>query len=244
VVPELVELVEDHDIRPRSLEFLALHEDFPNVGFRARGGDHLARHFSQPLEALPGHALGEDGNGLAAKEVSDVSAAAAVVPRGGPDGFVASGIELPGDEAGSKAPEGRAHFVGPGGKPFPHQGHDFRGNSGEFLGKDEVIHAAKAAAVRHRFILPGDAEKVPGMKVPKPDFPEFPLYPIRDEAGIAHLPKRGDEDVLFPGQPGISPLRFRMDREVNHRSLLSHLTCHSSNAIMLSDRLTTLNGIP
>ena len=65
VVPELNELVEDHQVLARLAQFPALVEDLLDVELAARREDHLSGHTGEPLKALLAHSLRQNGDGLA-----------------------------------------------------------------------------------------------------------------------------------------------------------------------------------
>ncbi len=126
VVAKLLELVEDHQVLAGFAQLPALVEDFFDVRFAARGGDHLAGDLGEPLEALAAHPFGQDGDRLAGQQGRIVGAAAAEVAGGRPDSFLGGRVELAGHQARDQAAEGRADFMRAGGEPFADQGDNAR----------------------------------------------------------------------------------------------------------------------
>ena len=198
VVRELVELVEDDRVGPRTPQLVALVEDLLHVGLAAGGRDDFLGHGLEPVEALLGHAGREDRDGGAGEEAGDVGAAAAVVARGGPDGLLRGGVEAAGDELREEAGEGRADLVGPGGEPLAREAHDARLGSGDGSRELDEVDAAELAARLLGLVVPVDAEEVARMHVPETDGLEVALHRLRDRGGVAHL---------GVGREGLCPFR-------------------------------------
>ena len=216
IVAEFFKLVEDHDIIARGAQFVALVEDFLDVGLAAGGTDDFARHLFQPFEAFAAHALGQNGDGAAAEQGGIVGAAPAVIARGGPGGLHGYGVELTGDQTRRQAGEGRAHLVRAGGEPFAGQHHDAGLDSGQFGGQHQMVDPSVAAALGRGPVLPGDAEQIEGIEVPQSHRGETFAHPGRNQGRIAHLGEGGDEDVLFPRALDRVIQAFGMDGQVDH----------------------------
>ena len=107
------------------------HKDLLDVGLAAGGSDDLTGDGLQPVKALLGHVLRQDGHGLAGQQLGVEGAAAAVVAGGGPHGVVIGGVELTGHQTGSQAAEGSAHLMAAGGEPLAGHGHDAAGHTGQ-----------------------------------------------------------------------------------------------------------------
>ena len=113
VVPELAELVEDDRVGV-PVEDRAGVVDLLDVRFRARRADDVGRVADpgrQPVEALLAHALGQHRHAVALHDPADGHAAAAVVAGRGPDGALAGGVELAGDDARRQAAVGGDDLV-------------------------------------------------------------------------------------------------------------------------------------
>ena len=115
VVAELAELVEDEVARVLRQQVAGV-VDLLDVALRADGADDVLRRVLapavQPVEALLAHAGGEDGHTPRRHDAGDGDAAAGVVARARPDGPVAGGVELAGDDPRGEAGVGRQHLVG------------------------------------------------------------------------------------------------------------------------------------
>ncbi len=161
-VPELLELVEDGDLVAARLPQLpALVVDLLDVRLGARRRDDLVRaDGAQPLEALLRHALGQDGDGLAAEQRAVEGAAAAVVPGRGPDRLVQLGVELARDQARHQAAEGGADLVGADREVLADQPDDAGLHAGQLGRELDPVAAVEQAALLLRLVLPGDAEEV------------------------------------------------------------------------------------
>ncbi len=198
VVAELIELVEDHQVFSGFAEFPAFIEDFFDVGLRTGGLDGLAGDAGQPFETFLAHFFRQDGDRFAGQQGGVISTAAAVVAGGGPNGFLLGGVELPRHKAGHQAAKRCADFMGAGGEPLAHEGDDPRRCSCQTLGDFEIIQPAEQAAAGFGFVVPGDAEQVPGVQVPQANAFKFVLNLVGDKAGVAHLREGGDNDIAFP----------------------------------------------
>ena len=219
VVPEgvahLGELVEDHH-GGILLELPGLVEDLLDVGLAAGGGDDLAGDGFQPVEALLGHVLGQDGHGVHGQELGVEGAAAAVVAGGGPDGVVIVGVKLAGDQAGHQAAVGGAHLVAARGEPLADEAEDAGLDAGQGAGQLDVVHAAELAAVHDGLVVPGDAEQVQGVHVPEAHVLQSFLHLIGDQLGVLHLLEGGQDDVVLAGDFDVSFQSFRMDGKIDH----------------------------
>ena len=225
VVPEgvahLLELVEDHHggVLP---ELPGLVENLLDVALTAGGGDDLPGDLAEPVEALPAHLRGEDGHAVAGEELAVERAAPAVVAGGGPDGVVAGGVELAGDQAGDQAAEGGPHLVAPGGEPLARHGEDAAGHAGEGGGDfHEVGHGLKEAAGLPGLVFPGDAEEIEGVHVPEAHMFQACLDFLRNGLRVFHLGEGGDDDAVFPGLLDVVPEALLVDCQVN----LAHGGC-------------------
>ena len=187
VITELVELVEDHQVFARGSQFVALVEDFFDVGFRARRLDDLPGNAFEPFEALPAHAFGEDGNRLAPEQVRVVGATPAVVARGRPDRLGSSRIELAGHEPGHQAAEGCPHLVGSGWEPLALQDQDPRLSPGQLRGQFEEVDRPETAPMGCRLVVPVDSKQIARVEVPEPDVLELTLDGVGDQRRITHL---------------------------------------------------------
>ena len=161
VVPELLELVEDHRLRLGLLDLPAGVEDLLDVGLAPRRRDDLGADRGEPLEPLAAHLLGEDRHRVAAQQRRVERAAAAVVAGRGPHRLLRDRVELPRDQAGHEAAERRADLVRAGREVAPDEADDAGRHAGQ-LGRDhERVHRAEAAG--RRVVVPGDAEEVEGV---------------------------------------------------------------------------------
>ena len=74
-------------------------------------------------------------------------------------------------------------------------------DAGLYAGKDarqfNEVHRAVSAAVHGGFVVPGDAEQVQGIHIPKADVPELLFDRLRDQGRIPHLRKGGDHNSVF-----------------------------------------------
>ncbi len=216
VVPELVELVEDDEVLARVPQLVALVEDLFDVRLRAGSLDDLARNAFEPLESLPTHALGQDGNGLAAEQVGVVGAAAAVVPRRRPHRLLRRWVELPGHQPRHQAAERSPDLVRAGGEPLALEHDDTSIDTRQFLGELEVVDRPVSATVGDGLVVPRDAEQVAGIEIPQAHALQLFLDVVRRETRIPHLGERRDEDVALP-----RPVRCRVegrlvDGQVDH----------------------------
>ncbi len=218
VVPELVELVEDHQVLAGLAQLPALVEDLLDVRLRTRGLDDLPGDALQPLEPLPGHALGEDRDRLATEQVRVVGAAAAVVAGRRPDRLLGGRVELARHEPRHQAPERGAHLVGTGGEPLADELNDPGRDTRQLGRKLDEVHIAEPAAVRDRLVVPGDPEQVEGVEVPEPDLAQRRLHIGGDEPRVPHLGEGGDGDVALPGPGHGSREGLVVDGEVDHGS--------------------------
>ena len=164
----------------------------------ARRLDDLAGHALEPLEALPAHPLGEDGDRLAGQQVGVVGAAAAVVAGRRPHGLLGRRIELTGDQTGNQAAEGGADLVGAGREPLAHEHQDPGIDAGELRRELEVVDPAVLAAVGHGLVVPGDPEQVERIEIPQTDILELCLHLVRDQVRVAHLGEGRNPDVALP----------------------------------------------
>jgi len=172
-IAEFIELVKDHIERIVS-QLPALVIDLLDVRFAARGGDHLRADGAQPVEALPRHLLGQDGDCRAAEQGAVKGPATAVVAGRGPDRLVLFRVEFAADQPRHEAAESRADLVRPGRKVLAHQSDDARLDPAEGGRNLEPVDPAEEA--RPDVVLPGDAVEVEGVDVPEADL----LQPLRD----------------------------------------------------------------
>ena len=216
VVPEIVELVEDDHLGVLGLELLALVENLLDVGLGARGFDDLIGHARQPLEPLLAHPLWQDGDAVYPQQPGVERPPAAVVPGGRPGRLVPGGVELPGHQSGNQDPVRGPHLVGARGEPLPHQGQNPGRHPGERGGKLQHVHRSKAAAVRDRFVVPGNPKEVTGMHFPQPDMPEFLFDFGRNQSRVLHLGEGGQDEVPLPRPLHRVLQTHRVDRQVQH----------------------------
>ena len=215
-VAHLGELVEDHH-GGILLQLPGLVEDLLDVGLAAGGGDDLTGDGLQPVEALLGHILGQDGHGLAGQQLGVEGAAAAVVAGGGPDGVVIGGVELTGDQARGQAAEGGAHLMAAGGEPLAGHGDDAAGHAGELAGDLHIVgHRLEQAALLLGLVVPGDTEQVHGVHVPQAGVAELGLDLLGDQVGVLHLGDGGDDDVVLLSLLDIVLQAGLVDGQIDH----------------------------
>ncbi len=199
VVALLIKLVENHDIISGRSQFPAFIEYFLDIAFTAGSGDDLSGNLGQPVKTLSAHALRENGNGFAGQKLGLISAAPAIIAGGGPDGLLAGGIKLAGDQPGNQATVGRPYLMGAGGKPFAYQGDDSglhpRQLGRKFNGVDRSVSAAEFCG----FILPGNAEQIPGVYIPEFNVAQFFFDAGGNVFGILLPGHGGNDDVFFSG---------------------------------------------
>ncbi len=215
VIGEFLELVEDHQVLPRGAQFLALVEDLLDVGLAARRFDRLTRDLRQPLEALAGHALRQDGDRLAGQQRRIVRAAPAVVTGGGPDRLLRGRVELAGHQPRHEAGEGRPDLVRAGREPLADDGDDARRDAGQRGRQLERVHPAEPAAAGLGFVMPVDAEQVARVDVPHPDLRQLFFYFGGDLGGVFHLGVGGDDDVALAGACDGAFAPLGVDGQVN-----------------------------
>jgi len=196
-VAEFVELVEDHQVLARIAQFPTLVENFLDIGFAARCGDHFAGDALQPLEPFAGHLFRKNGDGSAGQKRGNIGAAPAVVAGGGPDRLGGEWIELAGDQAGCKTAVGGSHFMGTGGKPAAGQGDDGSPAAGKFRGDDDVVDVAEQAAVLPGRVFPGDTVEAGRVDVPETGPAQGLLNFRRNFRGVLHHRKGGQRDALL-----------------------------------------------
>ncbi len=160
VVPEFLELVKNHQVLTAAAEFPTFIEDFLDVRFTARCGNDLAGNFAEPFKAFTAHAFRQNRDRFTAQQIRVIGAAAAIITSGGPDCFLARGVELTGYQAGNQAAERCANLVAASWEPFANQRNHPRGYASKFRRKLNIVHTAKKAAARERFVMPGNPEQV------------------------------------------------------------------------------------
>ena len=215
-VAHLLELVEDDHVVPGAAKLPGLVEDLLHVALAAGGGDDFTGDLAEPVEPLLAHLGGQDRHALAGQELAVESAAPAVVAGGGPDGLVVGGVELAGDETGHQAAVGRAHLVAARGEPLADHADDAGLDAGEGAGELDEVHGAVLAALHDGLVVPGDAEQVQGVHVPKAHVLQSFLHLLRHQLGVLHLLEGGQDDVVLAGDFDVSFQSFRMDGQIDH----------------------------
>ena len=215
-VAHLGELVEDHH-GGIALQLPGLVEDLLDVGLAAGGGDDLTGDGLQPVKALLGHILGQDGHGLAGQQLGIEGAAAAVVAGGGPHGVVIGGVELAGHQTGGQAAEGCAHLMAAGGEPLAGHGDDAAGHAGQLAGDLHIVgDLLEQAAALLGLVVPGNAEQVDGVHVPQTGTAQLSLDLLGDQIGILHLCNGRDNDVVLLGLLDIVLQTYFVDGQIDH----------------------------
>ena len=181
-------------------ELPGLVEDLLDVGLAAGGGDNLTRDGLEPVKALLGHILRQDGDGVAGQQLGVEGAAAAVVAGGGPYGVMIGGVELAGHKTRGQAAEGRADLVAAGGEPLAGHREDAAGHAGQ-LGRDLDIvgDLLVQPAELLRLVVPGNPEQVERIHIPQADVRELRLDRFGDQIGVLHLGDGRDDDVVLLG---------------------------------------------
>ncbi len=204
VVPELAELVEDHGVR-LAVQLRAAVVDLLDVALGARRPDDVGRVRDpalEPLEPLPAHPGRQDRDAPAAHDPRDRHAAPAVVARGGPDGPLGGGIELPGHDPRREAPVGGDDLVRPDHREPVTQGdHDRRRDAGQLRGQHHVfrdVHAPGPARVVEP-VRPEQVERVGGAGV---DGLEAVPHVRGDQVGFGQLGERRQGDAERPAAIG------------------------------------------
>ena len=105
------------------------------------------------------------------------------------------GIELSGYESGKQTSDGCANLMAAGGEPLTYEADDLRVNAGQLLGQYEEVRLSELAAFLLRFVMPCNSEKVQGIDIPQTYIAEFGADLLRNESGILHLGKGGENDV-------------------------------------------------
>ena len=214
-VAHLLKLVEDHH-GGVLLQLPGLVKDLLHVGLAARGGNDLPGDLAEPVKPLLGHLRGQDGHAVHRQQLGVEGAAAAVVAGGGPHGVVIIGVKLTGDQPGGQAAEGGAHLVAPGGEPLARHGDDAAGHAAEGAGDLHVVgHLLEQAAALLGLVLPGDAEQVYRVHVPKAGVRELRLDFLRNQLRVLHLRKGGDDDVVLPGLADVVRKPGPVDSQIN-----------------------------
>ena len=227
-VAHLGKLVEDHH-GGILLQFPGLIENFLNIGLAAGGGDDLAGNGLEPIEALLGHILGQNGHGLAGQQLGVESAAAAVVTGGGPYGMMVGSIELTGHQTGNQAAEGSTDLVAAGGEPLTGHGNDAAGNAGQLAGDFHIVgNSLEQTALFLGLVLPGNTEQVDGIHIPQTGVAELGLDLLGDQIGVLHLSDGGDDDVVFLCLPDIVLQSGLVDGQIN----FTH--CYFSSCFLLA----------
>ena len=159
-VAEFLELIEDDAVRPRAADLPALVIYLFYIRLAARRADDLCPDRLEPGEPLRRHLLRQDRNRIAAQERAVERAAAAVVPRTGPDRFLRTRIELSGYQPRHETAERGADFVRSGREPLSEDADDAGVRSGQLVRKFNPVAVVEAAAALDRFVLPRDAKQV------------------------------------------------------------------------------------
>ena len=215
-VAHLGELVEDHH-GGILLQLPRLVEDLLDVGLAAGGGDDLTGDGLQPVKALLGHILGQNGHGLAGQQLGVERAAAAVVAGGGPHGLVPVHVELAGHQTGGQAAEGGAHLMAAGGEPLAGHGHDAAGYAGQLAGDLHIVgDLLEQAAALLGLVVPGNTEQVDGIHVPQAGMAQLGLDLLGDQVGVLHLRDGGDDDVVLLGLLDIMLQANLVDGQIDH----------------------------
>ena len=84
-------------------------------------------------------------------------------------------------------------------EPFPHQNDDAGIDSGQLSGQFHVVDAAELSAAIDRLILPSDAEEVARINIPQAYALQLLFHLVRDQSGVFHLRKGGDDDIALAG---------------------------------------------
>ena len=196
VVPELLELVEDHRLRLGLADLPAGVEDLLDVGLAPRRRDDLGADRGEPLEALAAHLLGEDRHRVAAQQRRVECAAAAVVAGRGPHRLLRHRVELPRHQPRHQTTERRADLVRAGREVAPDEADDAGRHPRQLGGDHERVHWAEAAG--RRVVVPGDAEEVErihGLHV-DPGQPRGDCGV--DRSGVTLLADGRDHDAALP----------------------------------------------
>ena len=172
VVPELGELVQDHVLRVLG-QLVAPVVDLLHVALGARRPDDVARGrdpLLEPGEALAAHALGEDGDAVAAEQARDGDAAAAVVAGRRPDRRGDGvGSNVPVNEPRHQAAVRGEHLVGADQREaVAEHDDDSRLDARQLGGQDEVLGDVDEARPVGA-VVPVHPEQVQRMGVVGPD---------------------------------------------------------------------------
>ena len=225
VVPELGELVEDHVLRI-GCELLAAVVDLLDVRLRARRADDVSRLDDPPLEPvepLPAHALGQDGDAAAAEEARDGDAAPAVVARGRPDGAIARRVEPPRDEPGHEAPVGGEDLVRADQREaISERDHDPCVDAGELAGEHDVLRDVDDVDAIGS-VVPVDTEEVQRMRFVRPDGSQRLANGSRDELRARELREGRERNAGLAktvddplDDDGVDDIRFRVVQVRGH----------------------------
>ena len=196
VVPEFVELVEDHRVRPAAADLPAGVEDLLDVALAAGRSNDLGADVLEPAEALAAHLLGEDRHRLAAQQGTIERPSAAVVARRGPHRSVCRRVELARHQPRHQAAERGPNLVGSGREVLAHESDDAGGNARQLRRKLERVHGSEAAGLR--IVVPGDpkeVERIDGLHLhARQALDDGRIQP----GGVPHLRKSGDHDLALP----------------------------------------------
>ncbi len=152
----------------------------------------------EPVKALLAHFGGQNGYAFTREQLGVERAAAAIVAGGGPNGLVIGGVELAGHEARGQAAVACAHLMAAGGEPLAAKNDDPGVHTREGAGDFDEVDPAILAALHGGLVMPGDAEQVKGIHIPKAHVLEALLDLFRHLIRIPHLGKGGQYDVVLP----------------------------------------------
>ena len=125
------------------------------------------------------HALGQDGDGLAAEQVGVVGAAAAVVAGRRPHRLLGRRVELPGHQPRHQAAERRPDLVGAGREPLALEHDDTGIDAGQFRGELEVVDRPVSATVGDGSLCQVMRNRLRGSRSHRPDALQLFLDVVR-----------------------------------------------------------------
>src|SRR5258708_3996488 len=104
-------------------------------------------------------------------------------------------VEFPTDETGNETAKCGADLISTGRKIFPDQSNNPRFHTGNFAWYFDKIYVAELP--RLDIVLPGDAEQVKGIDIPKAHACQLLLNGCRHRRGITHLRECRNRDATF-----------------------------------------------